>query len=438
MSYAQIPQPVSYLANLSDVKITSVANGEVLTYDSTLAKWKNNPTSGLVTSVSNSDSTLTISPTTGAVVASINLGNANIWTAAQTFTQVIQTSQGGYVSNTAVGTGALASNNNTSNSALGYQALHANTSGNSNCAFGSQSLLKNTTGTNNSAFGLLALETNTTGKENCAFGSGALGNNTTANDNCAFGLDALGNNTTGPQNCAFGWNSCWSNTTGSALTGFGYYAMFSGTTHNNNCAFGWEALYSNTTGNNVCALGLQALYQFNDATAANDNIVAMGYKAGYNYTGAERNCILVGANVLGTVGESNVIRIGNLFVGRNDLLVGYGMMSEYASTLSTAVALGTGSTTIKTFTPLANGQHWVVISVEASVATTLTTLTVTYTDVTSGATTTQTLATNQAIGLNAAVTFVALCNASTTSAITISATALATPDLYASASILAL
>jgi hypothetical protein len=39
---------------------------------------------GGVTSVSNSDGTLTISPTTGAVVASLNLGHADTWTAAQT------------------------------------------------------------------------------------------------------------------------------------------------------------------------------------------------------------------------------------------------------------------------------------------------------------------------------------------------------------------
>lgn len=41
--------------------------------------------SGGVSSVGNVDSTLTISPTTGAVVASINLANANTWTATQTF-----------------------------------------------------------------------------------------------------------------------------------------------------------------------------------------------------------------------------------------------------------------------------------------------------------------------------------------------------------------
>lgn len=37
-----------------------------------------------VSSVANSDSTLTISPTTGSVIASLNLGHANTWTAIQT------------------------------------------------------------------------------------------------------------------------------------------------------------------------------------------------------------------------------------------------------------------------------------------------------------------------------------------------------------------
>ena len=40
---------------------------------------------GLPTSVSNSDGTLTISPTTGSVVASIALGHANTWSGVQTF-----------------------------------------------------------------------------------------------------------------------------------------------------------------------------------------------------------------------------------------------------------------------------------------------------------------------------------------------------------------
>lgn len=48
-----------------------------------------NGTGGGVTSISNSDGTLTISPTTGAAVASLNLGHANTWTAAQTFNAVV-------------------------------------------------------------------------------------------------------------------------------------------------------------------------------------------------------------------------------------------------------------------------------------------------------------------------------------------------------------
>jgi len=48
---------------------------------------------GAVTSVSAGDSTLTISPTTGAVVASLNLGNANTWTGLQTFSANAATNQ---------------------------------------------------------------------------------------------------------------------------------------------------------------------------------------------------------------------------------------------------------------------------------------------------------------------------------------------------------
>lgn len=44
---------------------------------------------GGVTSVSNSDGTLTISPTTGAAIASLALGHANLWTGAQSFTHSI-------------------------------------------------------------------------------------------------------------------------------------------------------------------------------------------------------------------------------------------------------------------------------------------------------------------------------------------------------------
>lgn len=46
---------------------------------------------GSVSSVANSDGTLTISPTSGSVVASLNLSNPNVWTGLQQFTQASTT-----------------------------------------------------------------------------------------------------------------------------------------------------------------------------------------------------------------------------------------------------------------------------------------------------------------------------------------------------------
>lgn len=59
---------------------TSASTNQALVYNGTKYLAQN-----IANSVSNSDGTLTISPTTGAVVASLALGHANTWTAKQTF-----------------------------------------------------------------------------------------------------------------------------------------------------------------------------------------------------------------------------------------------------------------------------------------------------------------------------------------------------------------
>ena len=89
-------------------------------------------------------------------------------------------------------------------SALGFQALAANTNGSNNSAFGSGALESNTAGYSNSAFGSGALESNTTGYRNSAFGESALYANTTGSYNSAFGVAALNANTAS-YNSAFGW-----------------------------------------------------------------------------------------------------------------------------------------------------------------------------------------------------------------------------------------
>lgn len=68
--------------------IGPVTPGNCTAFNSnTVIKDAGSPCAGVgnVSSVTNSDGTLTVSPTTGPVVASVNLNHANVWTAAQTY-----------------------------------------------------------------------------------------------------------------------------------------------------------------------------------------------------------------------------------------------------------------------------------------------------------------------------------------------------------------
>ena len=90
------------------------------------------------------------------------------------------------------------------NTALGVDALAANTTGFSNTALGANALASNTEGVTNTALGFSALRSNTTGGDNTATGQGALASNTTGSDNTALGVGALASNTTGNGNIAIG------------------------------------------------------------------------------------------------------------------------------------------------------------------------------------------------------------------------------------------
>lgn len=69
--------------------------------------------SGAISSVSNSDGTLTISPTTGAVVASLALGHANTWTGVQTFNPSVTAAAGLAKGEITTGTLTAIANNDT-------------------------------------------------------------------------------------------------------------------------------------------------------------------------------------------------------------------------------------------------------------------------------------------------------------------------------------
>jgi trimeric autotransporter adhesin len=191
---------------------------------------------------------------------------------------------------TAVGYQALKTSNYTANvyaynTAVGWNAGLANTTGKVT-AVGAAALTSNTTGINNAAFGGAtdaggaALEANTTGSYNTAFGYAALRNNTTAGDNAAFGAAALQVNTTGAYNTAIGRQALQLNTTASSNTAVGYLAGGANTTGAQSIYVGYSAgnyTVLNTTGNYNTMIG-----PFCHGTAAdttNANVI------GYNVAG---------------------------------------------------------------------------------------------------------------------------------------------------------
>ena len=237
---------------------------------------------------------------------------------------------GAVSSNTAVGSNALVANTSgTFNAAFGYQSLYTNSTGGSNTASGYAALLSNTTASNNAAFGFGALYNNTTGASNTAVGSSALLSNTTASNNTAVGYQAGYSNTTGERsvylgnlagsrNTGYGYNtsvgsySLYGIGTGAENTAVGESALFALTDGSYNTALGNQALKSNTTASGNTAVGYQAGYS--NTTGTNSAFVGRG--AGYSVTGAYNNNTAIGdAALYYTTGGSDNTAIGQYALG---------------------------------------------------------------------------------------------------------------------------
>jgi hypothetical protein len=176
-----------------------------------------------------------------------------------------------------------------------------------NTASGYQALLANTTGAYNSASGSYALFQNTTGSNNTASGSNVLVYNTTGNDNTAYGNATLAYNSTGTSNTASGSYALVSNTTGNANTANGSYALVSNYIGSYNTASGFGALYANTEGSHNTASGVQALY----ANTTGEYNTASGRKAGFNLTTGSNNTLIGYDAQPSTNSISNEITLGN-------------------------------------------------------------------------------------------------------------------------------
>lgn len=138
----------------------------------------------------------------------------------------------------------------TENTAFGYSALRANTTGVRNAAFGYAALFNNTTGEYNFGLGFRALFNNTTGIQNIAIGNDALFANVGGSGNLAIGTASLNTLTSGIFNTGVGYGTLLSNTSGNRNTALGYAALLEGTSGDQNSAFGAGAgRYKSGSGN---------------------------------------------------------------------------------------------------------------------------------------------------------------------------------------------
>ena len=211
-----------------------------------------------------------------------------------------------------LGTGALASDDGTdnNNTAVGYQALNATTSGSKNVAVGYQALKTNTTGTGNVALGSQALFS-CTSSNNIAMGDTALYSITTGGTNFAAGEAAGQSITTGNSNFCLGRlagrnitasssNLCIGNQAGDGISGA--FSSF-------NVAIGADALSASLTTGLSTAVGANALvkstgqgntgigYDAGNTTTSGANITCIGHNAEASSATASNEVTLGDANV---------------------------------------------------------------------------------------------------------------------------------------------
>jgi len=172
-------------------------------------------------------------------------------------------------------------------------------------AIGFQTLLSNTSGNENTAIGYQALDHNSDGANNTASGAEALNSNTSGSYNTAIGYQALNDNTTGGDNVAAGYGALIRNMTGSGNTASGIDALFTNVSGDDNTAYGYGAITFGTNGSDNTAVGMDALAE----VEGGKNNIGIGINAGYDIEGGN-NDIDIGDHADEFPGESDTIRIG--------------------------------------------------------------------------------------------------------------------------------
>jgi hypothetical protein len=124
--------------------------------------------------------------------------------------------------------------------------------------------------------------------------------------NTFVGINAGNLTMTSAFNTGIGYNVLSSATSTNNCTGVGAGSLAACTSGTRNTACGSGALAAVTTTGYNTACGYNSLYQL----VSGSYNIALGALSGGNYTGSETGNICIGYNVGGTIGESNVLRIG--------------------------------------------------------------------------------------------------------------------------------
>ena len=190
---------------------------------------------------------------------------------------------------------------NPGTTAIGYNALSANTPS-----------LTTDDGRYNTAVGWEAMQNNTTGNHNTALGRGALAANTTGNDNTALGEDALFSNTTADGNISIGMHNLLNNT-GAGNISIGVSSLVDQTSGT------WNTVIGDNAGkSNFGSVGtIQTDYQMTLLGALSGVDKSVNAGPFYNSTAIGFGAVVNNANqvVLGNTSVSQTLLNGNVGIG---------------------------------------------------------------------------------------------------------------------------
>lgn len=231
---------------------------------------------------------------------------------------------GGITTNTAIGTDALSANTSGfKNIAIGVEALKSNLGGYGNIAIGEQSLKFNQSGYNNVCIGYGNMQRGTAGYDNVAIGGSCLYWNTNGSKNVAIGRSALNANLDGTSNIAIGSSTLSKSTSATSNIAMGILTMQEQLTGGGNIAIGGAALQYNTADINNIAIGLSSLNNLVQPVTGDPNFgggsggnIAIGNSAGYWIRAGSGNILI------GTYAGSPETS-GSQAVGTKNICIGY-------------------------------------------------------------------------------------------------------------------